>query len=155
MDGVSLTWRLLPDALIQQFGLQDKIVSRAPGADREIQFLYRCRYPVLPVWYGEELRVFRWGHPGRNSPLPRRPTITHEALQEGQFRELEPEPIEIPASMGFDLGIWYPIKQGVQGVLVHDSDGTPVVYMVTRESTRYYEVMTRNKRQTVLIGETI
>lgn len=155
MDGVSLTWRLLPDTLIEQHGLHDKIVSRGVGADREIRFLYRSRLPVLPVWYGDELRIFTWGHPRRHSPLPRRPTITHEALHDGEFRELEPELIEIPASMGWDLGIWYPIKQGVQGVLVHDADGSAVVYVVTRASTHYYGVMTRNQRQPLLINETI
>ena len=155
MDEISLSWRLLPEAMIHQHALERRIVRRSSEADREIRFLYREWPSVLPVWYGEALRVCSWGRPSRSSPLPNRPVIGHEALHAGEWRELEPEPVEIPATFGFDRGIWYRITQGVQGVLVHDRDGAPVVYVVTREATHYYQVMTRNTRQPILIGETI
>lgn len=155
MDGISLAWRLLPQALLERHALQGRIVQRTEQADREIRFLYREWPSLLPVWYGGELRVFAWGRPSRNSPLPKSPIIAHETLASGTWRELEPEPVEIPATFGYDKGIWYRITQGVQGVLVHDHDGTPVVYVVTRDATHYYQVMTRNSRQPLLIGETI
>jgi hypothetical protein len=155
MDGISLSWLLLPEVLIERHQLQSRIISRGEGAEREIRFLYRDRHPVLPVWHGCEIIIVNWGRPSRGSPLPYCRTITHEALHEGELREVQPEPVEIPASRGWDRGIWYPIKEGVQGLLVRDRDGTPIVYVVTRESTRYYEVMTRNKRQPILIGQTI
>ena len=155
MDGISLSWRLLPSAMIERHGLQERLISRGEQAEPEIQFFYRNRSPLLPVWYGDELRVFRWGSPSRGSPLPRRPVIGHEALHDGEFRELEPEQIEIPATFGMDRGIWYPVREGVQGVMVRDRDGSPVVYVVTRQATHYYQVMTRNTREPILIGETI
>ncbi len=153
MDGVSLSWRLLPQALIERYGLQGRAISRGNG-DPEYRFLYRDPLPVLPVWYGE-LRIVSWGWPAKRSSLPRCREIGHDALQEGQWRELEPEPVEIPASFIVDRGIWTRVAQGVQGVLVHDNDGTPVVYVVTREATHYYQVMTRNLREPILIGEII
>lgn len=155
MDGISLSWRLLPQAVIDCHRLHDRKIQRGDKSDPEYRFLYRERGAVLPVWYGEELRICNWGNPARSSPLPRCRVIGHENLHAGEWRELEPELVEIPATFGFDRGIWFRITQGVQGVMVREQDGTPVIYIVTRESTHYYEVMTRNKREPILIGETI
>lgn len=154
MDGISVSWRVLTMGVIEQHQLQRRAIRRTPDAEPEYRFLYRERNPVLPVWYGE-LRLVSWGMPQRNSPLPRRPTVAHESLSEGELSALEPELVEIPAEFGLDRGIWYPIREGVQGVLVRDGDGMPVVYVVTREATHYYRVMTRNEREPLLIGETI
>lgn len=155
MDGISLSWRHLPESLIERHGLQGRRYCRGEGSDPEYQFLFRGRSPVLPVWYGDELRIFNWATPNRHSPLPRRHVIGHEVLHAGDWRELEPEEVEIPATFGLDKGIWYRVTQGVQGVLVRDGDGTPIVYVVTRAATHYYQVMTRNSREPVFIGETI
>ncbi len=155
MDGISLSWRLLPIMLVERHGLQDKAVSRGNGADIEYRFLACERRPVLPVWYGGELQIVPWATHQRTSPLPRRRTITLESLEAGELQNLQPESVEIPATFGLDHGIWYRITQAVQGVLVRASDGSPVVYVVTREATHYYQVMTRNNREPILIGETI
>lgn len=155
MDGISLSWRILSQAVIEHHALRWRETRRTADAEPEFRFLYRERNPVLPVWYGSELRLFNWGNPYRNSPLPRCRTISHERLSEGELSALEPETVEIPACFGWDRGIWYPIRQGVQGILVREADGTPVVYVVTRQATHYYEVMTRNDREPLFIGETI
>lgn len=155
MDGLSLSWRHLPQSLIDQHGLQERRYCRGDGCEPEYQFLFRTRAPVLPVMYGDELRVFSWGTPNRHSPLPRQAVIGHERLHAGDWRELQPEEVEFPAIRCVDKGIWYRVSQGVQGVLVRDRDDTPVVYVVTRVSTHYYRVMTRNSREPVFIGETI
>ncbi len=155
MDGISLSWRLLPLALVERHGLRNKAISRGQGADIEYRFLSQVRNPVLPVWYGGELQIVPWATHQRTSPLPRRRSITLESLDAGELRHLEPESVEIPATFGLDHGIWFRITQAVQGVLVRESDGSPVVYVVTREATHYYQVMTRNNREPILIGETI
>lgn len=155
MDGVSLSWRLLPETIIERHGLKDRMIRRTDKADPEYQFLYRQRGAMLPVWYGDELRIFNWGSPARSSPLPRCRVIGHEDLHAGIFQQLQPEAVEIPATFGLDRGIWYPVKEGIQGVMVREQDGSPVVYVVTRESTHYYEVMTRNKREPIFIGQMI
>ncbi len=155
MDGISLSWRLLPITIVERHGLQGKAVSRGNGADIEYRFLFFERRPVLPVWYGGELRILSWATHQRTSPLPRRGSITLESLEAGELLNLNPESVEIPASFGCDRGIWFRITQGIQGVLVREPDGSPVVYVVTREATHYYQVMTRNNREPILIGETI
>jgi hypothetical protein len=52
-------------------------------------------------------------------------------------------------------GVWFRVRQGMRGLLVRDRQGSPVVFMVTEPSTRYYRVMTRAEWMPVLIGEVI
>lgn len=155
MDGVSLSWRLLPQSLIDRHELQERAIVRSDEADREYRFLYRDALPVLPVWSGVDLIVVTWGCPTRRSKLPRARTVAQEAIQRGEWHGVEPEPVEIPASFGWDRGVWFRVKEGVQGILVRDEDGNPVVYMLTEPSTHYYRVMTRNDRMPVLCRERI
>jgi len=41
------------------------------------------------------------------------------------------------------------------GLLIHDRDGYPVVFMVCEPSTRYYPVMTRANWMLLLVDEVI
>lgn len=43
----------------------------------------------------------------------------------------------------------------MQGLLVHDREGYPVVFMVCQPSTRYYQVMTRANWMPAFIDEVI
>ena len=40
--------------------------------------------------------------------------------------------VEMPAGMRFDKGVWFRITQGINGVLVLDEDGSPVVYRLKK-----------------------
>ena len=155
MDGVSLSWRSLPQALIQNYALQDRFVLRTPEAEPEIHFLYRNPRPLLPVWVDQQLSLLPWGQPSRHSRLPRTRAVAQETLQTGIWQQMSPELVEIPANFGWDKGIWYRIKEGLQGILVRDEGHHPLVYLLTEPATHYYQVMTRNSRMPVLCGERI
>ena len=152
MDGLSLSWRSLPESLIDRHGLQDRAIARSDGADREFRFLYRDVRPVLPVWVANELTVLPWGQPPRRSKLPRTRIVAHETLKAGIWQQVHPQPVEIPANFGLDKGVWYRIREGVQGILVRDESGSPVVYLLTEPATHYYQIMTRNNRMPMLCG---
>lgn len=155
MDGISLSWRSLPQALIDQHALGDRIIVRSEEADREIRFLYRDVRPLLPVWVGNELNIISWGQPRHKSKLPRARAVAQEALQTGVWQDVHPEPVDIPANFGWDKGVWYRITEGVRGILVKDELGNQIVYVLTEPASHYYQVMTRNKRMPVLCGERI
>lgn len=155
MDGISLSWRSLPQALIDRHALGDRVVVRSDEADREIRFLYRDACPFLPAWVGNELNVFSWGHPRRTSKLPRTKAVAQETIRAEIWQNVHPEPVDIPANFGWDKGVWYRIKEGIRGILVRDESNNPIVYMLTEPASHYYRVMTRNNRMPVLCGERI
>jgi len=78
-----------------------------------------------------------------------------ETIEEGKWSALEPEPVVIPATFGLMNGVWFKVKQGMRGLLVHDRDGKPIVFVVCEQSTRYYQIMTRADWMPALIGEVI
>ncbi len=48
-SGISLSWRELPQAIINQHRLQGREIIRQEGADREFRFMYRDRRPLIPL----------------------------------------------------------------------------------------------------------
>ena len=155
MDEISLSWRSLPQALIDQHDLLDRVIVRSDEADREIRFLYRDVRPLLPVWVGNELNILSWGHPRHKSKLPRTKAVAQETIQTGIWQDVHPELVDIPANFGWDKGVWYRITEGIRGILVRDESNNPIVYMLTEPASHYYQVMTRNNRMPVLCGERI
>lgn len=149
-SGISLSWRELPQALIDQHRLHDRIIVRQEGADREFRFLYRDRRPVIPAWNCNQLGIFVWGSGG--TKLPKTGWVSLESLEEGRWRDLEPERVDIPATFGFERGIWFQIREGLRGVLVRDEADRPHIYLLTQQSSHYYNVMTRSPRMPVFIG---
>lgn len=155
-SGLSLIRRSVPDQLIADCGLENRIVTRGEGADQEVQFLYRHPKALLPVLHGNQLSVMEWGNrDDKASRLPRTGWCRRESLEEGRWRWLSPEPVEIPANYGLEKGVWFQVKQGMRGILVHDEAERPHVYMLTEPASHYYQVMTRHDRMPVLVDERI
>jgi hypothetical protein len=145
----------MPTRLVEKYGLHERVVTRQEGAECEVRFLYRDPRPLLPAWCGSRLDIYAWGSQDRRSPLPVTGWVRLEDLKKGVWRELGPEPVDIPACLGFEKGIWFQIKEGIRGILVRDEQGRPHVYMLTEPASHYYNVMTKAARMPVLIGERI
>src|SRR5262245_26457649 len=90
----------------------------------------------------------------RRAEAPRDGWTWRETLEEGKWRELAPEPVDIPATYSLMNGVWFRVRQGVRGLLVH-TGGEPVVFPICEPATRYYRVMTRAEWLPTLIGEVI
>lgn len=151
---IALAYGELPLPLIDEWGLDDWVHDR--GGEREVRFHWRAAPALLPVCWGGKLRVVRWGNRDRTERgLPPTGWTWRETVEAGRWAGLSPEPVVIPATCGLANGVWYRVKQGVQGLLVRDSRGQPVVFMVCEPATRYYRVMTRSEWMPVLIGEVI
>jgi hypothetical protein len=151
--GIALPIDELPEALVR--AERRRLALRAPGDSRELRFLYRDPRPELPAWYGDRLGIYLWGNRDKTSALPRTAWCRLETLEEGFWRQLSPEPVEIPAALGLERGVWFLIHEGIRGVLVRDEHGRPHVYMLTQPASHYYQIMTRNARMPVLLGEQI
>jgi hypothetical protein len=150
--GIALAWSELPLALIEQHQLERRVHER--GGEREIRFLYRARERLLPVWRDGQLEVIRWGsRRGESRRLPCTGWAALTTVEAGGWSVFEPEPVDIPATMGLENGVWYGIRQGIRGLLVADEWGQPVVYMLCEPSSHYFRVMTRSRWMPVLIDE--
>jgi hypothetical protein len=152
--GIALAWSELPTDLIGRHGLERRAHDR--GGEREARFLHRDRRPRLPVWRDGRLQIVRWGNfRGESRSLPRTGWTWLETINAGGWRGLDPIPVDIPATLGLDRGVWFRIRQGIRGLLVPDERGCAVVYMICEPSSHYYQVMTRSSRMPVLIEERI
>lgn len=152
--GIALAWSELPTDLIRRHGLERRVHER--GGEQEVRFLYRDRVPRLPVWRDGRLQVVRWGNGrGQSRLLPRTGWSWLDTLREGGWQGSGAIPVDIPATLGFDGGIWFRIRQGIRGLLVPDERGIAVAYMLCEPASHYYQVMTRSQRMPVLIDERI
>jgi hypothetical protein len=68
---------------------------------------------------------------------------------------LEPVPVDIPATLALDRGVWLRVRQGIRGPRVPDENGVAVVYVICERATHDSKVMTRSSRMPVLIEERI
>jgi hypothetical protein len=153
--GVSLSWREIPTELLDRHQLRDRIIVRREEADWEARFLFRDERPLLPVWHGERLAVYPWGNRNGRSNLPLTGWARQERLDSGRWADLHTEPVEIPATFGYEKGVWFVIQGAIRGLLVRDEDGCPHVYMLTEPASHYYKIMTRSDRMPVLVGRRI
>ena len=129
--GISVSWRVLSDELIERHGLQKQIITRE-AADREVRFLYCDPQPRLPVWRDYQLGVYIWGNrDDKNSRLPRTGWCRSESLAAGRWQHLSPERVIIPANFGLAKGVWFHVAEGMEGMVVHDEQRRPHVYMLS------------------------
>jgi hypothetical protein len=155
LSGLALALSELPLELIGRHGLGRRIHDR--GGESEVQFLFADADRLLPVWHGGRLEVLRWGNDrSENSQLPCTAWTQLGTVEDGGWGERAVESVVIPATMGLDKGVWYCIRQGIRGVLVHDEKGLARVYVVCEAASHYYQIMTRGSRwMPVLIDERI
>ena len=146
--GIAVPIHEIPEAMIRQHRLVDRIAQRDPGACREIQFRYQHLRRLLPVYLDGQLRILEWGC--RNGTLPANGWCQNEWIESGLWQELRPRKATIVAAAATDRGRWFHVDEGIQCVVVRNH-----VYMLTEPATHYYRVMTRADRMPMLIGQTI
>jgi hypothetical protein len=153
-SGIVLPDREATDEIVARYRLDSRRVSREGHV--EFRFLYREPLPQLPVIHEGRLLIVSWGNrDDKASRLPRTGWCRSDSLAEGQWGWLHPEPVVIPACLGWEKGVWYQITEGIRGVLVRDEQGRPHAYMLTKHATHYYEIMTRHNWMPVLIDQVI
>lgn len=153
-SGIALSLRNIPTRMLSLPEISRRIYSR--GGEDEVRFWYYEKERVLPVIQGGQLRLASWGAPiyMKGSTLPKTGWVWKERLTEGSWIKLETQEVVIPANAGCDNGIWYRVREGMQGLLVETPSAT-IVYMIVDKATHYFQTMTRSSRMPVLLGEVI
>ena len=151
---IALAWSSLPTDLIGRHHLDRRIHER--GGEREIQFHYRDRTPRLPVWRDGQLQIVRWGNGcGQSRFLPQTGWTWQDSIDEGMWKNLDAQTVHIPATLGFERGTWFTIREGIRGLLVPDEHNKAVVYMICEPASHYYRIMTGCIRMPILIEQRI
>lgn len=142
--------------MIHRFGtLEVAARTHKRGELDEVQFHWWHSRTLLPVQFDGALRLLPWGSKSRRSRLPHGGWVRKEHVAEGLLAASRPEPVVIPAVLGFESGMWFVIDSGIRGIVIHDATG-PVVYMLTRPSTNYYRNMTQQTAtMPVFVGQVI
>jgi hypothetical protein len=154
LTAMALPRSALPLGLIERHGLERFTHER--GGEKELQFHYAVAKSLLPVWHEGQLLIVRWGcRRGESRALPVGGWTKLTTVESGYWSQCGAEPVDIPAALGLDGGVWYAIRQGVRGVLVRDEQGVERVFLICEPSSHYYAVMTRSAWMPVLIGERI
>jgi hypothetical protein len=50
-------------------------------------------------------------------------------VEAGRWAQHGAEPVDIPATMALDRGVWYRVRQGRRGLLVEEEKGQPHLYV--------------------------
>lgn len=152
LTGIALALSELPAELMDKGRLSRRVHQR--GGEGEVRFLFRHKERLLPVWREGELELVRWGtRRGEAQELPCTGWAQLVTAEAGGWSGAEE--VVIPATLGFDGGVWYKISQGIRGLLIRDDGGTVRVYVLVEPSSHYYRVMTRSDWMPCLIGERI
>lgn len=153
--GITVGRHAVPEKLIKKYNLEERLIQRSEQAEKEILFMQRHRFPLLPVFYQGEVHIMPWGNHDREKNVPVAWWGELSTLQSGAWSHFSPEPAEILGSFGLERGVWFQIPQGIKGVVIHDQRQRPYVYMLLQPASHYYEVMTGYQREPVFIGEQI
>ena len=152
LTAVALPYSALPLALIARHGL-DRLAHQR-GGEKDLRFHFAAAEPLLPVWHEGQLRVVRWGcRRGESRALPVGGWTKQTTVESGYWSSCGAVPVAVPASLRYDGGVWYAIRQGVCGVLVSDEQGAARAYLICEPASHYYAVMTRSAWMPVLLGE--
>jgi hypothetical protein len=153
-EGVALSVREFPSSLLEHPGIVRRLYGR--GGDEEVRFWLRDRWPCLAVLHAGQFRLTRWGNRhARRSSLPRAGVVWKDDLGHAPWSDLETHRVVILANAGYDGGVWYRIRQGIEGLLVYDEKDKPITYMLVEPSSHYFRTMTRCEGMPVMIGEVI
>lgn len=120
----------------------------------EIRMHVNQPHAQLPIELNGENRLVPWGN--KSHPrLPKTGFCKAESLKSGKWRWLNPQPVKILAAFGYNNGVWYQIREGIQGILIYDDEDQPHCFLLTQPATHYFKTMTGSERMPALINQVI
>lgn len=108
--------------------------------------------PVLPALVDGAVRLYDWGNRDRAVRLPKTGWVRQESLEAGKWDYLHPRAVVIPALMGVEKRVWFPITHGIRGYLVRHGE-LERLYMLTVPPSAAYRALTGHDRMPALIDQ--
>lgn len=85
------------------------------GGERETRFPRHVRNTVLPVQHEGQILILAWGC--QAGTLPRSGNTWLTTVEAGEWTVYGAEEVIIPATAGIRNGIWFPVRQGIRGLI--------------------------------------
>lgn len=120
----------------------------------EVRVAFNDKITFLPVVYSGSNQLFVWGNKDKSKKLPRTGFCRFESLESGKWQWLNPVNVKILAATALVNGVWFQVREGIDGVIVEYS-GLKACYILTKPSTHYFKIMTGSDRMPVLINQII
>ena len=110
------------------------------------------KQPVLPVELQGEKTLIEWGNRDKSIKLPKTGWARLESLEAGKWNYLNPQVVKIPAALGYEKKVWFPLESEIRGVLITKDELTKV-YMITQTATDEYKILTGHDRMPRMMKE--
>ena len=125
------------------------LVSATPiaTASGEYEVRYWAGTPVLPV--RDALGTLALCNRNDVAGLPATGWAQKESVVVGKWQRHNPQFVQIPATAGYEQGVWFGITHGIHGIVVADR-----VFMLTIAADAAYQAMTHHPRMPWLIDQT-
>lgn len=120
----------------------------------EVRIYFAKPDAVLPVLLNGEPRFILWGN-RRKLDIPRTGFCKRESFEARKWLWFKPKPVTIIASAALVNGVWFQVRQGIQGLLLVSKDGDTHGYIMTQPSTHYFRTMTGSERMPILINQIV
>lgn len=78
-----------------------------------------------------------------------------EKLKKGALQNSSVTRVRVKANRAHTNGVWFQVREGIEGILLHPPQKKPELYLLTMPSTHYYKTMTGASRMPVLIKQVI
>lgn len=118
----------------------------------EVRIYFAQKNAHLPVLLHGQNTLIRWGNKN-GLHIPKTGFCKIESWKAGKWLWLHPIPVNIIASSALVNGVWFQVKQGIQGLIIEAENGMQYCYMLTQPSTHYFRTMTGAERMPVLTNQ--
>ena len=120
----------------------------------EVRIYFTKPGALLPVLLNGQNQLIPWGNQA-NLKIPRTGFCKTESFTAGKWTWLHPKPVTIIASSALVNGVWFQVKQGIQGLLLNSELDTQHCYMLTQPATHYFKTMTGADRMPILLNQVL
>ncbi len=120
----------------------------------EVRIYFAKQGALLPVLMNGQNQLVGWGNK-ENLKIPKTGFCKIESFETGKWAWLHPIPVNIIASSALVNGVWFQVKQGIQGLIIKSELGTRHCYMLTQPSTHYFKTMTGAERMPLLVNQVL
>lgn len=124
--------------------LEFSLADLPPYHGGQVRVRLQDKNPEVLVEQNGQLKLLRW-----------KGLYPLEKLQKGFLQNASGARVHIKVNRAHQNGVWFHVREGIEGVLLKTPHKEPELYLLTVPSTHYYKTMTGSARMPFLIKQVI